>query len=90
MSDEDPDPDALEGLETVALRVEFDLVPEWSNLLERIALQHGERVAMGVEGRSFVVKVAVVPERKTGFLADVERHLTLFVERRKREGRWRS
>ena len=89
MSDEVPDQDALEGRETVALRVAFDLVPEWSNLLERIALHHGEQVALGVDGRSYVMKVAMVPERKTGFLADVERHWALFVERRKREGRWK-
>jgi hypothetical protein len=83
------DGEALEGTETVALRVELDLVPEWSNLLERIAQHHGQRVAVGVEGPSFVVKVALVPDRKTVFLADVERHWDLFVERRKREGRWK-
>jgi len=42
---------ALEGTEVLALRVEFDLVPEWSNVVERIARHHGERVA--VEGWAF-------------------------------------
>lgn len=87
MRDDETEP--LEGMQTVALRVELDLVPEWSNLLERIAHHHGSSVAMGVDGPSFVVKVAIVPERKPAFLADVERHWGLFVERRKREGRWR-
>jgi hypothetical protein len=87
MTDEADEP--LEGMETVALRVEFDLVPEWSNLVERIARHYGARVAMGVDGPSFVVKVAMLPERKPQFLVDVERHWAMFVERRKREGRWR-
>ena len=87
MTDDESEP--LAGTETVALRVELDLVPEWSNLLERIAHHHAARVAMGVDGPSFVVKVALVPERKPAFLKDVERHWALFVERRKREGRWR-
>ena len=88
MSDEEEE--ALEGMETVALRVELDLVPEWSNLLERIANHHGKRVAVGVEGAAFVVKVAMVPEKKPVFMADVARHWDHFVERRKREGRWRK
>lgn len=82
--------DATEGTETVALRVELDLVPEWSNLLERIAHHHGEQVAVGVEGPTYVVKVALVADRKGIFLADVERHWGLFVERRKQQGRWKA
>jgi hypothetical protein len=79
---------ALSGVEVIALRVTLDLVPEWSNTLERIAQHHGVRVVVGVEGDALVVKVAVRPEVRQRFLADVQRYWDLFVERRKREGRW--
>lgn len=80
----------VEGAEVLALRVELDLVPEWSNVVERIARAHGERVVMGVEGDAFVVKVAVLPERKGALMGDVQRYWEGFVDRRKREGRWKA
>ncbi|MEQ1501268.1 MAG: hypothetical protein ABMB14_03515 [Myxococcota bacterium] len=81
--------EVLDSVDELTLRVELDLVPEWSNTLERIAVHHGARVAVGVLGDALGVKVALAPERKDRFLADVERMWDLFVERRKREGRWR-
>ena len=83
-----PDEAPISGADIIALRVTFDLVPEWSNTLERIARFHGLRVAVGVEGDAMVVKVAVRPEERPRLLADVQRYWELFVERRKREGRW--
>ena len=86
-----PDADArIEGAEVLAMRVELDLVPEWSNVVERIARQHGERVVVGVEGGQFVIKVAVRPERKPPLMGDMERYWKAFVERRKKEGRWKA
>ncbi len=82
--------DLLEGVEVLSLKVELDLVPEWSNVLERIAKYYGERVAVGVRGGGLVVKVAVLPEKKEPMLADIQRTWLLFVDRRKREGRWRA
>jgi hypothetical protein len=96
MADDDRDIDAgadeqtLAGVEIIALRVTLDLVPEWSNTLERIAGAHGVRVAVGVEGEAVVVKVAIRPELRPRFLAEVQRYWEQFVERRKREGRWRQ
>lgn len=95
MADDEQPPDAeaadptLEGLEVLALRIGFDLVPEWSNVVEKIARGIGERVAVGVDGDAFVVKVAVKPERKALFLGEMQRYWQVFVERRKRDGRWR-
>ncbi len=86
MADEDTPETELEVL---ALKVELDLVPEWSNTIERIARHHGDAVEVGLDGEVLVVKVAVQPERKAGLLADVQGCWQLFVERRKREGRWR-
>lgn len=79
----------LEGTEVIVLKVELDLVPDWSNTLERIAAAHAARVVMGIEGQAFVVKIAIRPFMKQAFLADVQRYWEAFVERRKREGRWR-
>ena len=91
-SGEDPsDREApLEGMELIAFRVDFDLVPEWSNTLERIGQHHAAKVAVGVESDALVVKIAVAPPRKAALMADVGRYWDLFVERRKREGRWKS
>jgi hypothetical protein len=83
------DEDVLEGMEIIALKVEFDLVADWSPVLEKIAAFHGARSRVGVQGDQFVVKVALPPEKKPRFLADVQRYWDAFVERRKREGRWR-
>ena len=80
----------LEGTEVLAMRVEFDLVPEWSNVVERIARHHGERVAVGVEGGQLVIKVAVTPDKKPPLMGDMQRYWSAFVDRRKKEGRWKA
>ncbi|MEZ4241693.1 MAG: hypothetical protein R3F59_37210 [Myxococcota bacterium] len=85
---DDVDEQPLDGMEIIALRATFDLVPEWTNTLERIATHHGARVVLGVDGEAMVVKVALLPARREHFLAEVQRYWEQFVERRKREGRW--
>jgi hypothetical protein len=80
--------DSLVGLEVVSLRIEFELVPEWSSVVEKIANFHSQRVAVGFQGKDLVVKAAVAPERKAHLMADIGRYWDQFVERRKREGRW--
>jgi hypothetical protein len=83
------DPETLDGMEVVSLRIEFDLVPEWSTVVEKIANFHSTRVAVGFQGQDLVVKAAVAPERKAHLMADLGRYWDQFVERRKREGRWK-
>lgn len=89
----EPDPPAkeapLEGVDTLALRIDWDLVSDWSPVVERIARTYAERVVTGIEGRSLVVKLAIRPERRGAFEADMNRYWEAFVERRKREGRWK-
>lgn len=83
-------PDSVEGMEVVALKIEFDLVPEWSDVVEKIARFHSQKVAVGFQGQNLVVKAAVPPERKAHLMADLGRYWEQFVERRKREGRWKG
>lgn len=82
--------DEQAALEVLALKIELDLVPEWSNTVERIGRHHGEAVEVGLDGGEVVVKIAVRPEQRDAMLTDVRRCWELFVERRKREGRWRQ
>ncbi len=74
--------------EVMAFRIGVDLVPEWSNLVERICNHHGERVAAALEGEEYVIKVKVLVENKPGMLRDMENFWREFAKRRKLEGRW--
>jgi hypothetical protein len=78
----------LDGCEIYAFRVEMELVPEWSNLVERICSHHGERVGVALEGPEMVIKVAILPENKPGMMNDLQNFWGEFVKRRKLEGRW--
>ncbi|MCB9673829.1 MAG: hypothetical protein H6737_01855 [Alphaproteobacteria bacterium] len=90
MAEEEIDgPEApLDDCEILAFKVEMTLVPEWSNLVERICTHHGERVAVALEGDQMVVKVAVKDENKPGMLNDLQNFWDEFARRRKLEGRW--
>ena len=86
--DEEEGEAPLDGCEILSFRVEMDLVPEWSNLVERICTHHGERVGMAIEGPEMVIKVAVKDENKPGMMNDLQNFWAEFVKRRKLEGRW--
>lgn len=91
MSDEsNKEPDQGRSMEIVALKIEFDLVPEWSDIVERIARHHSQQVEVGFEGNNLVVKAKVPPEVKPRMMGDIARYWDPFVERRKREGRWKK
>ncbi len=80
----------LTGCEVLALRVEMRLVPRWSNVVERIARHHGERVEMFVDGGEMVVRVAVKPENKPGLIRDVDRYWSDFAVQQKADGSWQA
>ncbi len=93
---DDPDEaaDPLAGkrndLEIIRLEVEFDLVPDWSNALQRMCAHYGEAVNVGVQGDKFVVRAAVAPEKKDELMATIQRYWVEFARRRKLEGRWQD
>jgi hypothetical protein len=82
------DEEILEGMEVIELRVEFDLIPDWSNTLERIAQGHAARTKLLVQSDALVVKIAIAPEKREAFFADVQRYWEMFAEWRRRQGRW--
>jgi hypothetical protein len=90
--DENADADALAAkrtdLEILRLEVQFDLVPEWSNALQRMCAHYGEAVSVGVEKDIFIVKTAVAPEKKAELMATIQRYWAEFARRRKLEDRW--
>lgn len=91
---QEPTPDADElaelrdDLEILRLEVEMDLVPDWSNALQRMCAHFGEAVSVGVAGDKFVVKTAVAPEKKPELMATIQRYWAEFARRRKLENRW--
>ena len=77
-----------DDLEILRLEVEMDLVPDWSNALQRMCAHYGEAVSVGVAGDKFVVKTAVAPEKKPELMATIQRYWAEFARRRKLEDRW--
>lgn len=75
-------------LEIVALRIEMELVPDWSNLVERICRHHGEDVAAAIEGEEYVIKCSIDPENKPGMMRDLENFWHKFAEQRRQAGEW--
>ena len=75
-------------LEVLRLEVEMDLVPDWSNALQRMCAHFGEAVSVGIAGETFVVKTAIAPEKKAELLATIQRYWAEFARRRKLEDRW--
>ena len=75
--------------EILSLKVPMDLVPDWSNVLEKMGAWYGESVEVGLEGTFLVVRVALLPEKKPMMMADLQRTWNVFVEDRKRQGRWK-
>lgn len=75
--------------EILQFKVPMELVPDWSNVLEKMGAWYGESVEIGLEGTSLVVRVTLLPEKKEVMLADMQRTWNIFVEDRKRQGRWK-
>jgi hypothetical protein len=90
--DDAPDAESLaelrDDLEILRLEVELDLVPDWSNALQRMCAHYGEAVSVGVAGDKFIVKTAVAPEKKPELMATIQRYWAEFARRRKLENRW--
>ncbi len=76
-------------LQIVRFELGFDLVPEWSNVLENICQHHAESTKAGVLGDQFVVKAAVAPEKREELMAIVQRMWNEFARRRKLRGDWK-
>jgi hypothetical protein len=74
----------------VRFELGFDLVPEWSNVLESICRHHAESCKAGVSGEQFVVKAAVAPENHEELMAIVQRMWNEFARRRKLRGEWKK
>lgn len=87
-SDADAFAEKRTDLEVLRLEVELDLVPDWSNALQRMCAHYGEAVSVGVAGDKFIVKTAVSPEKKAELLATIQRYWAEFARRRKLEDRW--
>jgi len=89
---ETPDAESLaelrDDLEILRLEVEMDLVPDWSNALQRMCAHYGEAVSVGVADDKFIVKAAVAPEKKPELMATIQRYWAEFARRRKLENRW--
>jgi len=74
--------------ERMTMRIGMDLVPEWSNAVERMARYYGEEVAVGVADDGLTIDLTIQPHRKEGLLADMQNHWDAFVQARKQAGRW--
>jgi len=79
-----------EDLEIMQFKVDFDVVPEWSNVLERICQHHAESTKAGVLGDSYVVKAAVAPEKRAELMHVIETMWGEFARRRKLRGDWQT
>jgi len=79
-----------EDLETVHFEVPFDLVPDWSNVLERICQHNCVSTKSGVMGDKFVVKTAVAPEKRDELMHIVQSMWGEFARRRKLRGDWHT
>jgi len=79
-----------DDLEIVQFAVEFDLVPDWSNVLERICQHNAVSTKSGVLGDSFVVKAAVAPEKREELMHIIETMWGEFARRRKLRGDWHT
>jgi hypothetical protein len=94
--DEQPAPPLLAEIladlaptEVVDLRVEFDLVPEWSNVVEKVGRYYGERVEVGFEGKDLIVKITIKKSEKERMMYDLGKTWDYFVDTQKRAGKWR-
>jgi hypothetical protein len=76
--------------ELVEIRVEFDLVPEWSNVVEKIGKYYGESVEVGFAGKDLIVKVTIKTSEKERMKYDLDKTWDYFVETKKREGKWKK
>ena len=76
------------GTEVLGFRIEMDLAPDWSNLVERICRHHGEYTEVALEGDEIVVRKRIKVENKPGMMRDMQNFWNAFVEKRKVEGKW--
>jgi hypothetical protein len=79
----------LSPTEVVDLRVEFDLVPEWSTVVEKIGNYYGEKVDVGFEGRDLIVKITIKKAMKERMMYDLGKTWEYFVDTQKRAGKWK-
>lgn len=79
----------LAPTEVVDIRVEFDLVPEWSNVVEKIGRYYGTGVDVGFEGKDLIVKITIKKSEKERMLFDLEKTWEYFVSTKKLQRKWK-
>ncbi len=72
--------------EVMALRISFDLVPEWSRVVERVAADLGRSVTASAEPDGYVVRVELDKAIKPRFVAEIRKYWVGFQEYRERQG----
>ena len=80
--------DAKPALELCEFRIEKKLIPDWSNVVEKICLHHGENVGADMELNELVIRVEIDPENKPGMMRDIQSFWGRFVEARQAMGQW--
>lgn len=79
----------LAPTEVVDVRVEFDLVPEWSTVVEKIGNYYGQKVEVGFEGKDLIVKITIKKSEKERMMYDLGKTWDYFVDTKKRERKWK-
>lgn len=86
ISEDDEDP---LGTTELTFKFDMDLVPRWTNLVERICLHHCERYQTFVDPQGYVIKLRIINENKPGFINDVNNFWRDYVKQEKQAGRWK-
>jgi hypothetical protein len=81
-------PDEPADLVTLELKIDFSLVPEWSNMVERMAKHFGEEVTARAQPDHLLLVVKLRPEQKAPFQQEMKLWYTRYAAREQRLGRW--
>lgn len=79
-----------EGITEMTFRFDMELVPQWTNLMERICIHHAERYQTFAEPDGYVIKIQIENQNKGTFVNDVNNFWRDYVAQEKRAGRWRK
>ena len=56
-----------EQAQRIPIAIEMDLVPAWSNVVEKIAWAHGDNVSLSPSENGVVIEVDLLPSRRDAF-----------------------